>query len=79
MFKIYWLFLRLAGLFVFESILIDIEISILIFGFLSLHMNLGLQTILNDYIHIRKVKIFLLILVRISSIETNKYFLELLL
>nr|YP_009511957.1 succinate dehydrogenase subunit 4 [Melanthalia intermedia]AXI97884.1 succinate dehydrogenase subunit 4 [Melanthalia intermedia] len=79
MFNVHWLLLRLAGLFVFEGILVDIEIIILISGFLLLHINLGLQTILNDYIHIKRIKITLLILTRLSNIEVSRYILELIL
>nr|UAD89534.1 succinate dehydrogenase subunit 4 [Agarophyton chilense] len=59
--------------------MLDIEIAILIMGLVVLHMNFGLKTILNDYIHINKIKIFLVFLIRLSSIEIGRYILEILL
>nr|APC24907.1 succinate dehydrogenase subunit 4 [Gracilariopsis andersonii] len=79
MFDINWLLLRLVTFFILGGILIDLEILIFLAGFLFLHISLGLKTILNDYIHINKIKIILLVLVRISSIEISRYILELLL
>nr|YP_009504375.1 SdhD [Gracilaria chouae]AWX65733.1 SdhD [Gracilaria chouae] len=79
MFDIVWIFLRLGGILFFSGILLDVEIVVLISGLALLHMNLGLRTILTDYIHVEKVKITLLFLIRISSIEISRYLLELLL
>lgn len=78
MFDLSWLLLRLAALFTLEGFIIDIEIFIFIIGFLFYHMHLGLKTIISDYIHIRKVKLALIILTRISTIELTRYALELL-
>nr|YP_010199601.1 succinate dehydrogenase subunit 4 [Gracilaria cearensis]UAD89459.1 succinate dehydrogenase subunit 4 [Gracilaria cearensis] len=71
--------MRLGGVFFFSGILLDVEIIVLIIGLALLHMNLGLRTILTDYIHINKIKITLLFLIRTSSIEISRYLLELLL
>nr|YP_010199626.1 succinate dehydrogenase subunit 4 [Gracilaria cervicornis]UAD89484.1 succinate dehydrogenase subunit 4 [Gracilaria cervicornis] len=71
--------MRLGGIFFFSGILIDVEIIVLIIGFVLLHMNLGLKAILTDYLHIKKIKITLLFLIRISSIEISRYLVELLL
>nr|YP_009511907.1 succinate dehydrogenase subunit 4 [Gracilariopsis longissima]AXI97834.1 succinate dehydrogenase subunit 4 [Gracilariopsis longissima]UAD89936.1 succinate dehydrogenase subunit 4 [Gracilariopsis longissima] len=79
MFDINWLLLRLVTFFILGGILIDLEIFVFPIGFLFLHISLGLKTILNDYIHINKIKKILLVLVRISSIEISRYALELLL
>nr|YP_010199826.1 succinate dehydrogenase subunit 4 [Gracilaria tikvahiae]UAD89834.1 succinate dehydrogenase subunit 4 [Gracilaria tikvahiae] len=79
MFDVTWLFVRLGGILFVSGILLDIEIIVLVSGLALLHMNLGLRTILTDYIHIEKIKITLLFLVRISSIEISRYLLELLL
>lgn len=57
--------------------LADIEAIFLICGFLALHLNLGLATITHDYVHLKKLKILLLYLVRVSLIEVSKYTLEL--
>lgn len=69
--------LRLAGLFSLVGLLIDIEVFLFIYGFIGLHINLGLHTIIYDYIHIEKIKILLLYLIRISIIEIFKHFLDL--
>nr|AIY34306.1 succinate dehydrogenase membrane anchor subunit [Grateloupia taiwanensis] len=78
MFDLSWLLLRLAALFTLEGFIIDIEIFVFIIGFLFYHVHLGLKTIINDYIHIRKVKLALIILTRISTVELTRYALELL-
>nr|YP_010199726.1 succinate dehydrogenase subunit 4 [Gracilaria flabelliformis]UAD89684.1 succinate dehydrogenase subunit 4 [Gracilaria flabelliformis] len=79
MFDITWVLTRLGGILFFSGILLDIEIIVLIISLALLHMNLGLRTILTDYIHIEKIKIALLFFIRISSIEISRYLLELLL
>nr|YP_008963785.1 succinate:cytochrome c oxidoreductase subunit 4 [Grateloupia angusta]AGO19298.1 succinate:cytochrome c oxidoreductase subunit 4 [Grateloupia angusta] len=79
MFELSWLLLRLAALFTLEGFLIDIEVFVLIMGFLFCHVHLGLKTIISDYIHIKKVKLILVILIRILAIELTRYVLELLL
>nr|YP_010164473.1 Sdh4 [Polyopes lancifolius]QRM91068.1 Sdh4 [Polyopes lancifolius] len=78
MFDLSWLLLRLAALFTLGAFLVDIEIFVLVTGFLLLHINLGLRTIIGDYIHVKKVKLCLIVLTRISSIELTRYVLELL-
>nr|YP_009511932.1 succinate dehydrogenase subunit 4 [Gracilariopsis mclachlanii]AXI97859.1 succinate dehydrogenase subunit 4 [Gracilariopsis mclachlanii] len=79
MFNVNWFLLRFITFFVLGGIIIDLEILMLLLGFLFFHISLGLITILNDYIHIKKIKIILLILIRISNIEISRYILELLL
>nr|YP_010199801.1 succinate dehydrogenase subunit 4 [Gracilaria ornata]UAD89759.1 succinate dehydrogenase subunit 4 [Gracilaria ornata] len=79
MFDITWVLTRLGSILFFGGILLDIEIVVLIISLALLHMNLGLRAILTDYIHIEKIKIVLLFLIRISSIEISRYLLELLL
>ena len=78
MFNFEWIILRLTALFIFFSFLIDVEIFILIFGFLILHISLGLRTIIFDYIHVKKVKLISFTLIRISLMEITRYILELL-
>nr|AHX02556.1 succinate:cytochrome c oxidoreductase subunit 4 [Sebdenia flabellata] len=79
MFNFSWFFLRLAGILTFVGFLIDIELILSITGFLVLHINLGLKAILNDYIHIKKIKFLVIALIRMSTIEITMYALELLL
>ena len=78
MFNFQWLVLRLVILFVVISFFVDIEILLLISGFLIIHINIGLRTIVYDYIHIKKVKFISSNLIRISLIEIIRYILELL-
>nr|YP_010027351.1 succinate:cytochrome c oxidoreductase subunit 4 [Sarcopeltis skottsbergii]QOS04472.1 succinate:cytochrome c oxidoreductase subunit 4 [Sarcopeltis skottsbergii] len=77
MFTLQWLVVRVVSLFVSLTILIDLEMLIVIFGFLIVHISIGLKTIIYDYIHFQKIKLILLILVRISAIEISRYTLEL--
>ena len=79
MFDLSWLFLRLAALFTLGGFLIDVEIFALVTGFLFCHIHLGLKTIISDYIHTKKIKLVLTILIRVSAIELTRYVLELLL
>ena len=78
MFSFQWTILRLSALITFVGILIDVEIILLVFGFLLLHISLGLKTIVSDYIHIKKIKFISSTLIRISLIEITRYILELL-
>lgn len=78
MFNFQWMVLRLTALFIVLSLLIDIEIFLLISGFLIVHMNLGLRTIVSDYMHLKKFKFISSNLIRISLIEVTRYILELL-
>nr|YP_009295535.1 succinate:cytochrome c oxidoreductase subunit 4 [Mastocarpus papillatus]AOL58019.1 succinate:cytochrome c oxidoreductase subunit 4 [Mastocarpus papillatus] len=73
----HWLNLRVAALIVVAGTLFDVEIILLIFGFLVLHVSMGLKAIVYDYIHLKKVKLISLILIRISAIEIIRYALEL--
>ena len=78
MFNFQWLILRLSALVIFLGLIIDIEIIFFIFGFVFLHISLGLRTIVSDYIHIKKVKFISSALIRISLIELTRYISELL-
>ena len=78
MFNFQWITLRLSALNTILGFLIDIEIIFLVSGFILLHINLGLQTIVYDYIHVKKVKFISSTLIRISLIEIARHILELL-
>lgn len=78
MFNFQWLVLRLVALLTFFGLLVDLEIIVLVSGFLLLHINMGLKTIIYDYIHIKKIKIISLSLSRIFIVEMARYILELL-
>nr|AHX02532.1 succinate:cytochrome c oxidoreductase subunit 4 [Schizymenia dubyi] len=79
MFNFSWFLMRLITFFIFLGFLVDIEIFLMASGFLFLHINLGLKTILDDYIHIKKINLGLNILMRILMIEMIRYLSELLL
>ena len=79
MFNFSWFLMRLITFFIFLGFLVDIEIFLMTNGFLFLHINLGLKTILDDYIHTKKINLGLNILMRILMIEMIRYLSELLL
>nr|YP_010199851.1 succinate dehydrogenase subunit 4 [Hydropuntia urvillei]UAD89859.1 succinate dehydrogenase subunit 4 [Hydropuntia urvillei] len=79
MFNIIWILIRLGGLLFLSGLVLDIEMALFIIGLVFLHFKLGLITIINDYIHISKIKLILQFMVRLSSIEIGRYVLELLL
>jgi len=56
--------------------LYDIEILFLFSSFLFIHLVLGLKTILNDYLHNKTSKEFLMLLVRLANFEFLRYILE---
>nr|QNM39651.1 succinate:cytochrome c oxidoreductase subunit 4 [Gelidiella fanii] len=72
-----WFGIRWAALILISAILIDIEFILVNVGFFFLHINKGVQTIIRDYIHIEKINLISLLIIRISYIELIRYFLEL--
>lgn len=72
-----WWLNRIPVLLLIPSFSYDIEIMFMISSFLILHLTSGLKTVVNDYLHENSLKIFLLILVRLSSLELLRYTLEL--
>nr|QJF58176.1 succinate:cytochrome c oxidoreductase subunit 4 [Corallina officinalis]QJF58199.1 succinate:cytochrome c oxidoreductase subunit 4 [Corallina officinalis] len=72
----HWWLLRIPVILFLPSVLYDLEIIFLIFAFIFLHLNLGLKSILNDYLHNKKTKVFLLLLIRICSFEFIRCVLE---
>nr|YP_010395092.1 succinate dehydrogenase subunit 4 [Polyopes affinis]UQJ72533.1 succinate dehydrogenase subunit 4 [Polyopes affinis] len=72
-----WLTVRIVALFISLTILIDIEMLVVMLSFLMIHISIGLKAIIHDYIHFQKIKLMLLILLRVSIIETSRYILEL--
>nr|WCH57862.1 succinate dehydrogenase subunit 4 [Caulacanthus ustulatus] len=74
-----WIFMHLIVSLVFTGIFIDSEIICLILGLAFLHINSGLTTILEDYLHLKKIKLILVFLIRALSIELFKLILELVL
>nr|YP_010726702.1 succinate dehydrogenase subunit 4 [Cystoclonium purpureum f. stellatum]WDY85189.1 succinate dehydrogenase subunit 4 [Cystoclonium purpureum f. stellatum] len=76
-FNFEWLILRSTALFIIIGLFFDIEVILLIIGFLFVHINIGICMIIYDYVHVKKIKYIFLWLVCISSIEVSKYILEL--
>nr|YP_009445888.1 succinate dehydrogenase hydrophobic subunit [Betaphycus gelatinus]ATX68829.1 succinate dehydrogenase hydrophobic subunit [Betaphycus gelatinus] len=76
MFNIEWIILRLSVLFLLLGLTFEVEIIVLVLGFIVLHIRLGIITILNDYVHIKKIKSICLFSVKVLSIEVSKYVME---
>nr|YP_009988306.1 succinate:cytochrome c oxidoreductase subunit 4 [Gelidiella acerosa]QNM39444.1 succinate:cytochrome c oxidoreductase subunit 4 [Gelidiella acerosa] len=72
-----WFGIRWAALILVSTILIDIEFIILNIGFIFFHVSRGIQTITKDYVHVEKINLISLLIIRISYIELVRYFLEL--
>nr|YP_009988352.1 succinate:cytochrome c oxidoreductase subunit 4 [Gelidiella flabella]QNM39628.1 succinate:cytochrome c oxidoreductase subunit 4 [Gelidiella flabella] len=72
-----WFSIRWAALTLVSAILIDIEFILLNVGFVFFHINMGLQTIIKDYIHVERINLVSSSIVKISYIELVRYFLEL--
>nr|WCH57838.1 succinate dehydrogenase subunit 4 [Hypnea edeniana] len=76
MLNIEWLIIRLSSLFTVCGIILDLEIVFFVMGFLLIHINLGVCSILYDYVHIKKIKNFLIVLVKIASLAAIKNIME---
>lgn len=74
----YWWIVRIPVILIFPFLFYDLEIFFCVFSFIFLHLNIGLQSILNDYIHNQKTKIFLFILIKLCNFEFFRYSVELL-
>jgi len=59
------------------SFFYGIEIIFLVTSFFFLHLILGLNAILNDYLHNKTSKTLVITLVRLISFEFLRYILEL--
>nr|YP_010555052.1 succinate dehydrogenase hydrophobic subunit [Kappaphycus malesianus]UYR20473.1 succinate dehydrogenase hydrophobic subunit [Kappaphycus malesianus] len=79
MFITEWIILRFSVLFLLFGLCLEVEIIVLLLGFIVFHVRIGIITILHDYVHVKKVKLILLSLAKILSIEISKYILEFLL
>lgn len=71
-----WWVVRVPVLLILPFLLYDIEILFLLSSFLFVHLLLGLKTILNDYLHNKTSKLFLVLLVRLANFEFLRYILE---
>lgn len=71
-----WWIVRIPALLLLPGVIFDLEVLILLNSFLILHLTLGIKTILNDYFDNKTLQIFLLILIRLTSLEFLRYVLE---
>nr|AHX02510.1 succinate:cytochrome c oxidoreductase subunit 4 [Schimmelmannia schousboei] len=76
-FNFYWFLFRMSALLILSGFIIENEVILLIFGFLFLHIRLGLNAITSDYIHSKKLRLIVNSLIRISIVEILGYTLEL--
>nr|YP_009317593.1 succinate:cytochrome c oxidoreductase subunit 4 [Pterocladiella media]AOX49045.1 succinate:cytochrome c oxidoreductase subunit 4 [Pterocladiella media] len=72
-----WFTIRLAALLILATIIIDIEIVGLIISLSFFHINYGIRAIIQDYIHVEKLYLISLNLVRVCYIELIRYSIEL--
>nr|YP_009317639.1 succinate:cytochrome c oxidoreductase subunit 4 [Pterocladiella musciformis]AOX49091.1 succinate:cytochrome c oxidoreductase subunit 4 [Pterocladiella musciformis] len=72
-----WFTIRLAALLILATIIIDVEIVGLIMSLAFFHINYGIKTIIQDYIHTEKLYLVSLTLIRICYIELIRYSIEL--
>nr|BED43652.1 succinate:cytochrome c oxidoreductase subunit 4 [Pyropia sp. Myanmar_A]BED43676.1 succinate:cytochrome c oxidoreductase subunit 4 [Pyropia sp. Myanmar_B]BED43700.1 succinate:cytochrome c oxidoreductase subunit 4 [Pyropia sp. Myanmar_C] len=63
----YW-FPRFLGLLLIPGFIFDIEILIFFQSLVVLHANLGVEVIIEDYLHIEIIKLQYLFLVKVFSI-----------
>lgn len=64
-----WWLIRLTALLLIPGAFCDPEILIMIYSLIVIHAKLGLETILNDYIHDKVICLCFLFLIRLSSLE----------
>nr|YP_004062231.1 SdhD [Plocamiocolax pulvinata]ADR03247.1 SdhD [Plocamiocolax pulvinata] len=74
--KYLWFIISAFYIYLVYGFIFDIEIFILIISFVWYHIYISLQTILNDYFHIKFIKIIFLLFLRISIFLIIRYFFE---
>lgn len=75
--KFNWFSLRWGAIAIIGSLIMDIEFLILNMGFCLLHVNIGLKTIVKDYIHIEKIYLVSSLAIKICYIELIRCSVEL--
>lgn len=71
-----WWLVRFSAMLIVPSIIFDFEVVFLIQSFLIVHAKLGLESVVNDYIHNITLKLLYLVLLRIIILEVFLYFIE---
>nr|YP_009441359.1 succinate dehydrogenase subunit 4 [Lympha mucosa]ATN23368.1 succinate dehydrogenase subunit 4 [Lympha mucosa] len=74
-----WWLIRLTALLLIPGIFYDVEVLIIICSLIVIHLKLGLETILNDYIHDKIICLCFLLLIRLLSLEIIYFFSDFLL
>lgn len=69
--------IRLAALLILAAVIVDLEFIILTLSLGFFHISSGIKTIIQDYIHIEKVYLVSLSLVRVCYVELIRYSMEL--
>lgn len=77
--RLCWWLIRLTALLLVPGVFYDLEILIMIYSLIIIHAKLGLETILNDYVHDKVTFLCFLFLIRLSSLETIYFFSDFLL
>nr|YP_009317478.1 succinate:cytochrome c oxidoreductase subunit 4 [Gelidium arborescens]AOX48907.1 succinate:cytochrome c oxidoreductase subunit 4 [Gelidium arborescens] len=75
--KFNWFGLRWGALIIIGALLIDIEFLILNISFCLFHINLGLKTIVRDYIHTERIRVMSSSAIKICYIELIRCAVEL--
>lgn len=71
-----WWLLRLPVVLILPTFFLDIEFFLLFISFLFIHINSGFKSIVSDYLHNKKLLLFIIILIRVSNFEFLRYLLE---
>lgn len=74
-----WWLIRFIVLLLAFGIFYDIEIIIIIYTLILIHIKLGLETILTDYIHNKFIYYTFLFFLRFLSLEMAYFFIDLVL
>nr|YP_009515588.1 succinate:cytochrome c oxidoreductase subunit 4 [Sirodotia delicatula]AVK39611.1 succinate:cytochrome c oxidoreductase subunit 4 [Sirodotia delicatula] len=77
--RLSWWLIRLTGLLLVSGIFYDIEITIVMYSLIITHFKIGLEAILNDYIHEQLIYLYFTILIRFLSLELIYFFSDILL
>ena len=64
-----WYFVRIAALLTIPAIILDLETVFLVQGLLLIHIRVGLESVIHDYVHSCITQVFYLSLIRILTLE----------
>ena len=78
-FQLMWWIVRGAPLLILPGLFFDLEITIVLFSYMFLHIQQGLESIISDYIHDQLTNCIYLVMIRLLMIQSFVYFIEFLL